>query len=268
MTGAIAETFRKLRDRGEKAFIPFVTAGDPDLGTTISLVPELARAGCDIVELGVPFSDPVADGPTIQRSSERALRHGCRLADILQAVREIRKCTAVPIVLFSYYNPLYQYGVENLARDAAAAGVDGVLATDLTPEESGAYRELLGAAELDTIFLAAPTSTEERLARIAASTRGFVYLVSRTGVTGARERLSDTVAPTLGLLRRHTSLPVAVGFGISRPEHVKAVWEIADGAVVGSAIVGMMENCGGREAVLARVSEFCAWLTGRPLANR
>jgi tryptophan synthase alpha chain len=265
MTGAIEETFRKLRDRGEKAFIPFITAGDPDLGTTVSLVPELARAGSDIVELGVPFSDPVADGPTIQRSSERALRHGCRLADILQAVREIRRRTAIPIVLFSYYNPLYQYGIEKLACDAASAGIDGVLATDLTPEESSVYRQSLSAGGLDAIFLAAPTSTEERLARIAACTRGFVYLVSRTGVTGARERLSDSVVPTLALLRRHTRLPVSVGFGISRPEHVQAVWEIADGAVVGSAIVGLMEKCDGREAILARVGEFCAWLTGRPV---
>lgn len=263
MTGAIDETFRNLRERGEKAFIPFITAGDPDLGTTIRLVPELARAGCDIVELGVPFSDPVADGPTIQRSSERALRHGCRLADVLQAVGEIRKRTDVPIVLFSYYNPLYQYGIENLARDAAAAGIDGVLATDLTPEESTVYREALNARGLDTVFLAAPTSTGKRLATIAACTRGFVYLVSRTGVTGARERLSDSVGPTLGQLRRHTSLPVAVGFGISQPEHVQAVWEIADGAVVGSAIVGLMEQGGEQAAMIARVREFCSWLTNR-----
>ena len=263
MTGAIAETFRKLRDRGEKAFIPFITAGDPDLDTTVSLVPELARAGSDIVELGVPFSDPVADGPMIQRSSERALRRGCRLADIFQALREIRKRSNIPIVLFSYYNPLYQYGIENLARDAASAGVDGVLATDLTPEEAAVYREALGAKGLDTIFLAAPTSTEARLARIAACTRGFVYLVSRTGVTGVQERLSESVGPTLNLLRRHTSLPVAVGFGISRPEHVKAVWEIAEGAVVGSAIVGLIEESDSRETALARVREFCSWLTGR-----
>lgn len=263
MTHAIGETFQKLRERGEKAFIPFVTAGDPDLESTISLVPELARTGSDIVELGIPFSDPVADGPTIQRSSERALRRGYRLADYLEAVRAIRTKTAVSLILFSYYNPLYQYGLEKLAHDAHAAGIDGILATDMIPEESRAYCAVLARVGLDPVFLVAPTSTEERIAKIARCSRGFIYLVSRTGVTGAREALSESIVPTLQLVRAHTDLPVAVGFGISRPEHVQAVWAVADGAVVGSAIVALMEQCKSPHEILARVPQFCRWLSGR-----
>jgi tryptophan synthase alpha chain len=198
----------------------------------------------------------------IQRSSERALRHRYRLADHLSAVGEIRRRSQVPIVLFSYFNPILQYGLERLARDARAAGVDGVLATDMTPEEGEEYCALLEANGLDTIFLAAPTSGPERLGRIARASRGFVYLVSRTGVTGERESLSETIKPTLGRVREATRLPVAVGFGISSPEQVRAVWEIADGAVVGSAIVARIERETDRAAVPARIAEFCRWLTG------
>jgi tryptophan synthase alpha chain len=267
MTDTIAGTFERLRDRGEKAFVPFITSGDPDLETTIRLVPELARSGADIVELGIPFSDPIADGPTIQRSSERALRHGYRMSDHLGAVRSIRSATAIPIILFSYFNPLYQYGLENLGRDAASAGAQGVLATDLSPEESEAYRATLSVHGLDPVFLAAPTSTPERLAMIARCSRGFVYLVSRMGVTGARTDLSESIAPALKLLRACTGLPVAVGFGISRPEHVREVWELAEGAVVGSAIVGLMEQCHGFGEIMARVPELCRWLSGRPRSD-
>ncbi len=262
MGHAITERFAELRDRGAKAFIPFVTAGDPDLETTVRLVPELERSGSHVVELGIPFSDPVADGPTIQRASERALRHGYRLADYLAAVKAIRGSSAVPIVLFSYLNPLLQYGLDRLAADARSAGVDGFLVTDMTPEESGDYCACLERNGLDAIFLAAPTSSAERLEKITRVARGFVYVVSRAGVTGTREDLSESIRPTVEAVRRHTRLPVAVGFGISSPEHVQAVWKIADGAVVGSAIVAQMERCPDPDGLPRLVGEFCRWLTG------
>jgi tryptophan synthase alpha chain len=191
------------------------------------------------------------------------LRRGYRLADFLEAVRVIRSRTEVSLILFSYYNPLYQYGIENLAHDAHAAGIDGILATDMTPEESGTYCSVLTSSGLDPVFLVAPTSTTERIAKIAGCSRGFIYLVSRTGVTGAREALSESIVPTLQLVRAQTDLPVAVGFGISRPEHVQAVWAVADGAVVGSAIVALIEQCRSPDEILARVPQFCLWLSGR-----
>ncbi|HYK92358.1 MAG TPA: tryptophan synthase subunit alpha [Acidobacteriota bacterium] len=261
MSHAIADKFRELKARGGKAFIPFITAGDPNLEATIRLVPELERSGSHLVELGIPFSDPLADGPTIQRASERALKHGYRLADYLEAVKIIRRETALPIILFSYYNPLLQYGLGNLARDASSAGVDGLLVTDMTPEEGGEYCACLEQHGLDTIFLAAPTSSPDRLEKIARCCRGFVYVVSRTGVTGAQERLSASILPTITGVRRYTQLPVAVGFGISRPAQVRAVWEIADAAVVGSAIVAQIENAADSDELLSRVGEFCRWLT-------
>jgi tryptophan synthase alpha chain len=224
-------------------------------------VPLLAENGCDLIELGIPFSDPLADGPTIQRASERALRHGYRLEDYLGAVRAIRAAGDVPLVLFSYFNPILQFGLEAFARSAAAAGVDGVLVTDMTPEEGDDYCRCLGRHGLDPIFLVAPTSTDERIGRILARCRGFVYLVSRTGVTGARESLSDSILPTLERIRRQSRLPVAVGFGISRPEHVRAVWEVADGAVVGSAIVAEIEKNIGSVDLISRVGAFCRRLT-------
>lgn len=257
MTSAISETFEKLKQSGGKAFIPFITAGDPDLPTTVQLVLELERAGADIVELGIPFSDPVADGPTIQRSSERALRNGYRFADHLGAVTEIRRQSRIPLVLFSYYNPIFQYGLENLARDARSAGVDGVLVTDITPEEGENYCGCLTRHGLDPIFLVAPTSSESRITRIVQSCRGFVYVVSRAGVTGAQESLSSSVLPTLQRVRAHTGIPVAVGFGISRPDQVRAVWQIADGAVVGSAIVAQIEKHAGAPDLPCRIGSFC-----------
>jgi tryptophan synthase alpha chain len=260
MSRAIAETFTHLRDRGGKAFIPFITSGDPDLGMTVRLVPELERSGAHIVELGIPFSDPLADGPTIQRSSERALRHGYHLSDHLDAVRKIRKQTAIPIVLFSYFNPIFQYGLEALARDAQSAGCDGILVTDMTPEESREYCACFEMHELDTIFLAAPTSSPERVKKIADCSRGFVYIVSRAGVTGAQDQLSEALLPTISRVRLNTQLPIAVGFGISRPEQVRAVWEVSDGAVVGSAIIAQMEKFAAASELPAHVGEFCRWL--------
>ncbi len=260
MTSRIAETFQELRSDGRKAFIPFVTAGDPDLETSVALVVEMERSGSSIVELGIPFSDPLADGPVIQRASERALRHGYRFADYLAAVREIRKQSSVPIVFFSYFNPILQYGMERFAEDAASAGVDGVLVTDVTPEEADEYCACTRRHGLDSVFLVAPTSSPERIARILSCCRGFVYVVSRTGVTGARSRLSDAVLPTVSRVREQSDLPVAVGFGISQPEHVRSVWEIADGAVVGSVIVAEIEKHAPSPGLVDRIGEFCRWL--------
>jgi tryptophan synthase alpha chain len=237
-------------------------AGDPDLETTIRLVPELERAGSHIVELGIPFSDPVADGPVIQRAGSRALIHRYSMSDYLRAVKAIRDKTDVPLLLFSYFNPIFQYGLELLARDARAAGVDGVLVTDIIPEEGAQYCACMEANELDCVFLAAPTSGEDRIAKIAKCSSGFVYVVSRTGVTGVQQQLSSSVLPTVERVRRFTKLPVAVGFGISRPEQVQAVWEISDGAVVGSAIVAEMEKAGSPQEILAQIAKFCRWLTG------
>jgi tryptophan synthase alpha chain len=262
MTRRIGKMFRELKYRGQKAFIPFIVAGDPDLETTIQLVLELEQAGSHIIELGVPFSDPVADGPTIQRAAGRALKNNYGIADYLQAVREIRKVSEVPILLFSYYNPIYQYGLEALAQDAKSAGVDGALITDITLEESDSYRSCMEKNELDCVFLAAPTSGPERLAKIAACSSGFVYVVSRAGVTGAQQEVSDTVLPTVERVRQCTSLPIAVGFGISKPEQVQAVWKIADGAVVGSAIVSEMEQIKDHKAIPAKIGDYCRWLTG------
>jgi tryptophan synthase alpha chain len=257
----IANTFANLETAGKKGFIPFVMAGDPDLETTARLVPELERAGSHVVELGIPFSDPVADGPTIQRAGARALQHRYHMADYLQVVRDIRKVSEVSIILFSYFNPILQYGLDSLARDARGAGVDGVLVTDVTPEESDQYCACLESNELDSIFLVAPTSSDERISRIASCSRGFIYIVSRTGVTGVQADLSGSVAPTVERVRRHSNLPVAVGFGISRPEHVRAVWAVADGAVVGSAIVSEMEKTANPKDIPAAVAKFCRWLT-------
>jgi tryptophan synthase alpha chain len=256
----ITQKFRQLGDTGKKAFIPFIVAGDPDLETTIRLVPELERAGSHIIELGIAFSDPVADGPTIQRAGARSLRHNYGFRDYLQAVKTIRQSSDVPLLLFSYFNPIYQYGLESLARDARAAGIDGVLVTDVTPEEGDQYCACMNANELDCVFLVAPTSNEERIAKIAACTSGFIYIVSRTGVTGAQRDLSEAISPTIERVRSKTQLPVAVGFGISRPEHVRAVWQIADGAVVGSAIVSEMEKTSDPKELPSKIANFCRWL--------
>jgi tryptophan synthase alpha chain len=257
MARRIADKFQDLKARGSKAFIPFIMAGDPDLETTVRVVPELERAGSHIVELGIPFSDPIADGPTIQRAGARALRHQYGMSDHLRAIEAIRRETGVPLLLFSYFNPIYQYGLESLARDARAAGVDGLLITDMTPEESGQYRECMEKHELDCVFLVAPTSGMERIGRIAECSRGFIYVVSRAGITGAREQLPATILPTVERVRECTQLPVAVGFGISTPEHVRAVWEVSDGAVVGSAIVAEMENVTDPRAIPSAVGKFC-----------
>jgi tryptophan synthase alpha chain len=258
----IEKRFAQLKNEGRGAFIPYVTAGDPDLEKTRKIVLALASAGADVIELGVPFSDPIADGPVIQRATERALRNHVRLRDVIHLGAEIRRESDVPLLLFSYYNPLLRYGLENLTRDAADAGFDGVLATDLTVEESERFLAAARAAGLNTVFLAAPTSSPERMKKIASISTGFLYAVSRTGVTGERDELSTDLHDFLSALRRHTDVPIAVGFGISTPGHVRAVWTQAEGAVVGSAIVAEIEKSIGQPDIAERVRALAAWLRG------
>jgi tryptophan synthase alpha chain len=238
----IGERFARTREEGRTAFVAYLTAGDPSIERTVRAAEELDAAGVDVLELGVPFSDPLADGPVIQRASERALRRGTTLARVLEAVRSIRKTTEIPLLLFSYLNPILQYGVDRLAAEGRAAGLDGVLVTDLPPEEADGWLPAARKAELDTVFLAAPTSPDERLRRVAEASRGFVYAISRMGVTGERQSLSDDARPLVARLRRHTQEPVAIGFGISTPDQFKAAGEVADGVVVGSALVRFLEE--------------------------
>ena len=238
----IGERFAKQRAEGRPAFVAFLTAGDPSLDRTVEAAVELDQAGADVLELGVPFSDPLADGPVIQRASERALARGVTLPGVLDAVRRIRERSELPLLLFSYYNPLLQYGVLRLAREAKAAGVDGVLVTDLPPEEAEEWIAAARAVDLDTVFLASPTSPPERLKRVAEVSRGFVYAISRTGVTGERQALSGDARPLVERLRALTDVPVTLGFGLSTPEQVREAAAVADGVVVGSALVRFLEE--------------------------
>ena len=251
-----------MKRKGRKGFIPFITAGDPDLETTRELIVELARAGATVIELGVPFTDPMADGPVIQRASERALRHGFDLAEVLQVVFDARRQTDVPIVLFSYYNPLLQFGIARLAGEAKSAGVDGVLVTDLVPEEASEFAAVLRANNLDMIFLVAPTSTDERLKMVAERATGFIYAVSRAGITGAREEMSAEAEKLVKRVRRFSDLPIAVGFGISTPEHVIGVWRFADAAVVGSTLVAEIERHSNRVELVTAVGKLARDLSG------
>jgi tryptophan synthase alpha chain len=240
--GRISQRFARRRAEGRPAFIAFLTAGDPSLDRTVGAAVELDGAGADVLELGVPFSDPLADGPVIQRASERALARGVTLPRVLETVRRIRERSAMPLLLFSYYNPLLQHGLERLAREAKAAGVDGVLVTDLPPEEAGEWVAVARAADIDTVFLASPTSPPERLKRVAEASRGFVYAISRTGVTGERQALSGDARPLVERLRGLTHVPVALGFGLSTPGQVREAGGVADGVVVGSALVRFLEE--------------------------
>ena len=253
-SGRIARRFRELADASELGLVAYVTAGDPSLAATEKIVLAAADAGADVIELGVPFSDPVADGPTIQRASDRALRSGTTLAGVIELVRTIRAHSDVPLILFTYFNPILQMGLEKFANAAASAGADGVLATDLTPEEADEYRATLQAHGLDTIFLAAPTSTDARLERIARASSGFLYLISRAGVTGAREALPPDLPALVRRTRKFTSLPIAVGFGISLPTHVTILGGITDAAVVGSAIMAEVEKASTAEEAASVVA--------------
>jgi len=238
----IADRFRELRARHAKGLIVYLTAGDPTLDATGDLLVALERAGVDVIELGVPFSDPLADGPVIQRASERALRSGTTLRKILERFPRWREAVRAPILLFSYYNPILRLGLEPFADAAAEAGVDGALVVDLTPEEAQVYCRAMRERSLDTVFLGAPTSTDERLKLAANLSTGFFYLISRAGVTGERDQIASSVAPLAERARRFTSLPLAVGFGISTAEQVREVHAWADAAVVGSAVVHAIEE--------------------------
>lgn len=256
----IAKRFDLLKSEDRKGFIPFISAGDPDIETSRQLVLTLAELGADIIELGVPFSDPMADGPTIQASSQRALENGVTLADVLGMVTGVRSETEVPIVLFSYLNPLFRYGIDRLAKDAVEAGVDGVLVTDAVDEEARQIRSILQKYNLDLISLIAPTTTDERLAKIAENSSGFVYAVSRTGVTGAQNETSSAAETMVNRARRYTELPIAVGFGISTREQIEDVWHYADAAVVGSAIVAEIERSIETGKTVESVREFVGGL--------
>jgi tryptophan synthase alpha chain len=238
----IAERFAALRRDKRKAFVAFVTAGDPSLERTATAARELEEAGVDVLELGVPFSDPLADGPVIQRASDRALRQGTTLARVIETVRALRASSEIPLLLFSYFNPIARYGLERLARDARDAGVDGVLVTDLPPEEADDWLRAARPCGLDTVFLASPTSPADRLKRVAKASRGFVYALSRTGVTGEQSSLSDDARPLVERLRALTDEPIALGFGISTPEQAAEAASVADGVVVGSALVRFLES--------------------------
>lgn len=252
----IDQKFSHLRTIGKKAFIPFITAGDPSLDITESLVLALESSGADLIELGVPFSDPIADGPSIQRSSLRALKSGTTLKKVMSMVTRLRTETEIPIVLMGYYNPIYKYGVKNFVKDAISMGIDGIIVADLPPEEAG---ELIPAArehQLATIFLVAPTSTMERTRTICEASTGYVYCVSSTGVTGTRERISDMLLPTVEKIRCQTDKPIAVGFGVSNAEQAREVASLADGVIVGSAIVNIIEREQGSDNLVQAVSEF------------
>ena len=258
----IDQTFARLRAEKKTGLVTYTTAGDPDLSRSADILRALDRAGADVLEVGVPFSDPLADGPVIQRATERALAAGGSLRTALKMVADIRAHVRAPIVIFSYANPLIRMGVETFAREAARSGVDGVLALDLPIEEARDFRETLAAAGLDTIFLLSPTTTDIRIKRAAELGKGFLYGISRLGVTGARDKVASGAAALVKRIREHTSMPIALGFGISGPEHVAEVGQFADAAVVGSALVSLIARESGSPALIDRVEEYVRWLKG------
>ncbi len=258
----LANTFARLRAERRGGLITYTTAGDPDLPRSAEILKALDRAGADVLEVGIPFSDPLADGPVIQRAAERALAAGSSLRASLDMIAQIRPLISAPIVVFSYANPLMRMGIDTLARRAADAGVDGVLALDLPIEEAAEFRETLAARGLDTIFLLSPTTTERRIQRAAELGSGFLYAISRLGVTGARATVATSAGALVARIRKQTSLPIALGFGISRPEHVAEVAACADAAVVGSALVSLIAEASGSAELVERVESYVRWLKG------
>jgi tryptophan synthase alpha chain len=256
----IETRFAELAERGEAALIPFVTAGDPDLNTTLEILRAVEKGGADCIELGIPFSDPTADGPTIQRSSERALRGGVSLRAIFRTISEFRRTSEIPLILFGYFNPFFRYGLQEFCRQAARAGADGMLCVDLPPEESEELRCWTNAAGLDLIFLLSPTSDVERIRLVGKSGCGFIYYVSVTGVTGARRTLDDRLRSQVARVRRITALPVAVGFGVSTPKQAAWIAGFADAVVVGSALVEIIEKAHGTAGKARRAGAFVASL--------
>lgn len=262
MKSRIAQTFAKLRAEKRAGLVTYTTAGDPDLPRSARILKALDRAGADVLEVGVPFSDPLADGPVIQRATERALASGGCLSASLDLVAEVRSEVSAPIVIFSYANPLMRMGIDTFARRAADSGVDGVLALDLPIEEAEEFHQALTASGLDTIFLLSPTTTDARIRRAAELGSGFLYGISRLGVTGARDTVASGATALVGRIRAHTAMPIALGFGISRPEHVSEVCGYADAAVVGSALVSLIAEEGGSPALVDRVEGYVRWLKG------
>jgi tryptophan synthase alpha chain len=256
--GRIGERFASLRARGERALIPFLTAGDPDLASTQSLVLALAQAGADLIEIGIPFSDPLGDGPVVQRANERALRSGTSLRRVLELVKTLRPQLEVPLVLMGYTNPILAMGEASFAEAAAAVGVDGVIVVDLPPEEGEDLHGALGRAGVDPVLLAAPTTQPQRLAMLAERTRGFLYYVSLTGVTGARSQLARGIEDSVRRIRASSQVPVCVGFGVSTPEHAREVGGFADGVVVGSALIEVIQRAGTGPAALDAAARFVA----------
>ena len=264
MTSRIADAFTRIKAAANgPGLIAYVTAGDPDLARTAEILVTLAASGADVLEVGVPFSDPLADGPVIQRASERALASKTTLRGTLKMIKETRSRIAAPIVLFTYANPILRMGEESFVRAAVDAGVDGVLMLDLPVEEAVPFRSLLVDAGLDPIFLLSPTTTDERIRASAALGRGFLYVISRLGVTGARERLGADAEPLVRRIRKHSDLPLALGFGISRPEHVAEVGRWADAAVVGSGLVNVIAEHGADPDVAAHAGAYVRWLKGQ-----
>jgi tryptophan synthase alpha chain len=259
----IAEAFARLKREGRTGLVTYTTAGDPDLPRSGEVLLALDRAGADVLEVGVPFSDPLADGPVIQRAAERALAAGTTLCGVLELIGSVRARVRAPIVLFTYVNPVLRYGEDRFASAAAGAGVDGVLVLDLPLEESGHLRGSLEAAGLDTILLLSPTTTAERIREAGRVGRGFLYGISRLGVTGARDAVADGARELAERVRQETSLPLAIGFGLSRPEHVVDVGRWADAAVVGSALVEVVARHGAAPDLTERVEAYVRWLKGQ-----
>lgn len=256
----IQKTFERLKAKGEKALITFITAGDPSIKISKDIIFELEKSGADIIELGIPFSDPMADGPTIQAASERALKKGATLSGVLELVRDIRKKSRIPIILFGYYNPIFVYGIERFAEDAKRAGADGILVVDLPPEEAHELKKAADSCSLDLIFLLTPTSDDNRMQLAAEKASGFIYYVSVAGITGARRELSGTIQKYISKIKQFTPLPVGVGFGISTPEQAREASKWADGVIVGSAIVNVIEKNQGLPGLAKKVGKFAARL--------
>ncbi len=257
----LSQRFAELKARGEKALVCFVTAGDPSFERTADIVVALGQAGADAVEIGIPFSDPLADGPSIQASSQRALTGGMTTRKTLDVVRQIRRQDdALPLILMTYYNPLLRYGLDEYAQAAQDAGADAHIVTDLTPEEAGDWKRISQAHDLDTVFLLAPTSTQARIQTVAQLSSGFVYCVSRTGVTGARQDVPAELTNVVAQIKAHTSLPVCVGFGISQPDHVAKISAFADGVVVGSSLVDLIHHQRDQDALLPKIRDYVASL--------
>jgi len=252
----VEKKFMELKAAKEKGFIVYITAGDPDIETTVEIARELVKSNVDLIEFGIPFSDPLADGPTIQEASQRALRRGITIKAILKAIASLRSGTDVPFVFMTYYNPILKYGVKSFIKDAKESGVDGVIVPDLPIEESGELIDIAEAEDFSLILLAAPTSTDDRLKAIAKRSKGFIYYVSLTGVTGARKDMAADLANNVKRIKRFTNKPVCVGFGVSTPDQAREVAEVADGVIVGSAIIKVIEKNIGRDDLVKRVGNF------------